>query len=95
MLDFGAAITSGDFQLQIGVRSGESSGAFTALVPPTRIAPTPQAQVSAMAVEAVSVSPNSIDSASISDGSIGAADVDASTIQRRVLNTCAANEAIR
>lgn len=94
-LNFGSAITSGDFQLQIGVRPGASVGAFTALVPPTRIAPTPQAQVAGLAAEAVTVSPNSIGSASISNGSIVAADVDTSVIQRRVASSCAANEAIR
>lgn len=94
-LDFGTAITSGDFQLQIGVRPGASVGAFVALVPPTRIAPTPQAQVAALAVEAITVSPDSITSASISNGSIGAADVDASAIQRRVSPGCTASEAIR
>ncbi|MBK8286418.1 MAG: hypothetical protein IPK97_16970, partial [Ahniella sp.] len=44
-LDFGAIITSGDFQLQIGVRPGASAGAFP-LSPRPKINPTPQAQVS-------------------------------------------------
>ena len=44
-LDFNAPVTSGDFQLQIGVRAGTSTGSFTILSPTTRIAPTPQAQV--------------------------------------------------
>lgn len=94
-LDFGPAISSGDFQLQIGVRPGSSTGAYTQLSPPTRIAPTPQAQVAGIAVEAVTVSPNSIGSASIVDGSITASDINSSQIQRRVANGCASDQAIR
>ena len=41
-LDFGAAITSADFRLQIGVRPGASTGAFTTLSPTTNLRPTPQ-----------------------------------------------------
>ena len=94
-LDFGAAVTSGDFQLQIGIRPGSSTGSYTLLSPATRIAPTPQAQIAGMAVEAVSVSPNSISSTSIADGSVGAVDVDGNQVQRRVVNSCAADQAIR
>ncbi|MEZ5466576.1 MAG: hypothetical protein R3F18_02755 [Lysobacterales bacterium] len=94
-LDFGAAVTSGDFQLQIGIRPGSSTGSYTLLSPATRITPTPQAQIAGMAVEAVSVSPNSIGSTSIADGSVGAVDVDGNQVQRRVVNSCAADQAIR
>lgn len=94
-LDFNAPVTSGDFQLQIGVRAGTSTGSFTILSPTTRIAPTPQAQVAGMAVEAVSVSPASISSTSIADGSIAAVDINSAQIQRRVATGCASNEAIR
>lgn len=94
-LDFGAAVTSGDFQLQIGIRPGSSTGGYTLLSPATRITPTPQAQIAGMAVEAVSVSPNSIGSTSIADGSVGAVDVDGNQVQRRVVNSCAADQAIR
>lgn len=94
-LDFNAPVTSGDFQLQIGVRAGTSAGSFTILSPATRIAPTPQAQVAGMAVEAVSVSPGSISSTGIADGSIAAVDVNSAQIQRRVATGCASNEAIR
>lgn len=94
-LDFNAPVTSGDFQLQIGVRAGTATGSFTILSPTTRIAPTPQAQVAGMAVEAVSVSPASISSTSIADGSIAAVDINSAQIQRRVATGCASNEAIR
>jgi len=93
-LDFGASISSGDFQLQIGVRPGTSSGAFTLLSPPTRITPTPQAQVAGMAVEAVAVVPGSIDSVSVVDGSIAAADIDSAQIQLRVTSACGNGQAI-
>lgn len=94
-LDFGPAITNGDFQLQIGVRPGASPAGYTALNPPTRITPTPQAQVAGLATEAVTVSPGSIDSTAIADGSIGTADIDSAQIQRRVASNCPADQAIR
>jgi hypothetical protein len=93
-LDFGAAITAGDFQLQIGVRPGSASGAYTMLSPPTRIAPTPQAQVAGMAVEAISVAPGSIDSSAIVDAGVRAIDVDSSEVQRRIASGCGADRAI-
>ena len=74
-LDFGAAITSGDFRLQIGVRPGASTGAFTTLSPTTNLRPTPQAQVAGIASEAVSVSPDSITSASIQGGAVTTSDI--------------------
>lgn len=74
-LDFGAAITSADFRLQIGVRPGASTGAYTTLTPTTNIRPTPQAQVAGLASEAVTVSPNAITGASIVDGAVTGADI--------------------
>ena len=49
-IDFGSAITSADFQLQISVRPGASTGVFTSLAPATKITPTPQAQVAGFAI---------------------------------------------
>lgn len=94
LLDFGAAITTGDFQLQISVRPGASTGSYVMLLPPTPIAPTPQAQIAAVAAQAISVSPGSVDSAGIADGSVGALDIDSSQIQRRVGSACASDQAI-
>lgn len=74
-LDFGAAITSADFRLQIGVRPGASTGAFTTLSPTTNLRPTPQAQVAGLASEAVTVSPNAITGASIADGAVTGTDI--------------------
>ena len=79
-LDFGAAITSGDFRLQIGVRPGASAGAFTTLSPTTNIRPTPQAQVAGIAAEAVTVSPNAITSPSVAAGSLDGTDIQDDTI---------------
>lgn len=93
-LDFGAAIASGNYSLQVGVRPGASSGAFTALNPATPIRPTPQAQVAGLATEAVTVSPNAVGSAGIADGSVGGADIDGSQVQRRVAGTCGAGQAM-
>lgn len=94
-LDFGAAIDAGDFELEVAVRPGASSGSFTVLSPTTPIRPTPQAQVAGLAGEAVTVSPDAVGSAGIVDGSIVAADVDSTQIQRRVANACSESEAIR
>ncbi|MBL8246307.1 MAG: hypothetical protein JNL89_19070 [Rhodanobacteraceae bacterium] len=79
-LDFGAAITSGDFRLQIGVRPGASTGAYTTLSPTTNIRPTPQAQVAGIASEAVTVSPDSITSASIQSGAVTTSEIADSTV---------------
>jgi hypothetical protein len=74
-LDFGAAITSADFRLQIGVRPGASTGAFTTLSPTTNLRPAPQAQIAGLATEAVTVSPNAITGASVADGSLSGVDI--------------------
>ncbi len=84
-LDFGAAISSGDFQLQISVRPGASTGAFTSLAPATKITPTPQAQIAGFALEAASVSP----------GAIGAAQINAAQVQSRIAANCPAGQSIR
>ncbi len=84
-LDFGASISSADFQLQIGVRPGASAGAFTTLSPATKIAPTPQAQVAGLAQEAITVSP----------GAIGAAQINQAQVQARVASSCPAGQSIR
>jgi hypothetical protein len=93
-LDFGATIASGDYQLQIGVRPGSLTGAYTALSPPTKLRPAPQAQVAAVASEAVTVTPGSISSGSVIDGSLTASDVDSTSVQRRVSSACVAGTAI-
>lgn len=79
-LDFGAAISSGDFRLQIGVRPGASTGAYTTLSPTTNIRPTPQAQVAGIASEAVTVSPDSISSASIQSGAVTTSEIADNTV---------------
>jgi hypothetical protein len=93
-LDFGSAISSGDYQLQIGVRPGSSTGTHTMLLPPSKINPMPQAQVVGIAVEAVTVSPDSIDSTSVADFSLAAFDVDPTQIQRRVSGGCGPDQLV-
>ena len=84
-IDFGSAITSADFQLQIGVRQGAATGAFTSLSPATKITPTPQAQIAGFALEASTVSP----------GAIGTAQINAAQVQNRVAANCPAGQSIR
>ncbi|GMU42610.1 MAG: hypothetical protein IT479_10105 [Xanthomonadales bacterium] len=79
-LDFGAAITSADFRLQIGVRPGASVGAFTTLSPTTNLRPAPQAQVAGIASEAVTVSPNAVNSASVANESLSGVDIQDGTL---------------
>jgi hypothetical protein len=84
-LDFGPVIAIDDYQLQIGVRPGASSGAFTGLTPATRITPAPQAQIAAVAQVATSVLNNSI----------GSAQIIPSQVQARVASSCPTGQSIR
>ncbi|WP_170113393.1 tail fiber domain-containing protein [Ahniella affigens] len=94
-LDFGPAITMGDYELLVGVRPGNQTGAFAPLNTSTPIRPVPQAQVAEFAGEAASVSPNAVGAVGIIDGSVGAAEINSTEVQRRVAGSCGANEAIR
>ncbi len=84
-LDFGLGIAAGDYQLQIGVRPGVSTGAFTSMSPSTKITPAPQAIFSAVAQTATTVS----------NGAIGAAQIDPSQVQARVASSCPSGQSIR
>jgi hypothetical protein len=84
-LDFGAVISSADYQLVIGVRPGASTGAFTALAPATKLTPAPQAQVAAVAQTATTVS----------NGAVGAAQINPSQVQARVVSSCPSGQSIR
>jgi len=84
-LDFGPVIATDNYQLQIGVRPGASNGAFTGLSPATKINPTPQAQIAAVALVATSVVNNSI----------GSAQIIPSQVQARVASSCPTGQSIR
>lgn len=84
-LDFGPGIAGGDYQLQIGVRPGVSTGAFTSMSPATRITPAPQASIAAVSQIAMTVS----------NGAIGTAQIDATQVQRRVGGSCPSGQSIR
>ena len=84
-LDFGPVIADGDYQLQIGVRPGASSGAFTGLSPATRITPAPQAQIATVALVA----------SSVFNGAIGAAQINPAQVQARVASSCPSGQSIR
>lgn len=84
-LDFGPVIAIGDYQLQIAMRPGASSGAFIDLSPANRITPVPQAQVAEVAQVATSVLNNSI----------GSAQIIPSQVQMRVAASCPTGHSIR
>ena len=105
-LDFGnGAFTGPDRFLVIAVRPGISGGGYTALAPRTKVTAAPYAQLAQDANFAASVANNSIGSAQIADGSIasadiadgtvGSADINSAQVQRRVVSTCLAGQAIR
>jgi hypothetical protein len=86
-LDFGAGIFTGaDRFLEIGVRPGTSTGAYTILSPNTPIHPAPYAQRSTDADSAFSaqiaddVIANAIDSSDIANGSVTASDIADGTV---------------
>lgn len=75
-LDFGnTAFTGPDRFLQVGVRPGTSTGAFTALSPRSKVTPTPYAQVADDALFAASVADNSITSAKVAADALNAGDL--------------------
>lgn len=84
-LDFGPAIAGGDYQLQIGVRPGASSGAYTTLSPATRLLPTPQATFASSSQIA----------ATVVNGAIGSAQINSTEVQARVTSSCPSGQAIR
>lgn len=94
-LDFGSAMTMGDYELLVGVRPGNQTGSFALLNASTPIRPVPQAQVAELAGEAVSVSPNAVSAAGIVDGAVGAAEINSSEVQRRIGAGCGAGEAMQ
>jgi trimeric autotransporter adhesin len=94
-LDFGPAAFDGSRRfLQVAVRRGAETGAFTALLPRSEVTASPYAQVSAAAEFAASVAAGSVGTAQVADGTLGSADLDAS-MQRRVAGACPEGEAIR
>lgn len=95
-LDFGAtAFTGANRRLLVGVRPGPSAAAFTLLLPPTALNPSPYAQVSEAAEIAASIANNTVNSAKIVDGSVAAVDVNSAQVQRRIAAPCAAGNAVR
>lgn len=93
-LDFGPTAFSGpDRFLQIGVRRGNETGAYTPLTPRSAVTPAPYAQTSTTAGFAATVANDSIGTAQVVNGSVGSADIDAS-MQRRVAGTCPSGAAI-
>ncbi|WP_170113298.1 tail fiber domain-containing protein [Ahniella affigens] len=84
-LDFGPAIAGGDYQLQIGVRPGASSGAYTTLSPATKLLPTPQATFASSSQIA----------ATVVNGAIGSAQINSTEVQARVTASCPSGQAIR
>ena len=80
-LDFGGGVFTGpDRLLEIGVRPGASTGAYTILTPNTPLNPAPYAQRSTNAESANDVIDNAIDSVDIADGAVTSSDIAGSAV---------------
>ena len=90
LLDFGPGIFTGEQRwLQLGVRTGDSVGGYTGLLPRQLLTSAPEA------LRARTVAENAISSAEVADGSLGAADIDSTEVQRRLVGSCSASQAIQ
>jgi len=79
-LDFGTAAFNGQARwLEIAVRPGTSSGAYTPLLPRQRVAPAPYA----------------LTASSVPAGSIAATEINSAQVQRRITASCAVGSALR
>jgi len=94
VLDFGpTAFAGADRFLQIAVRRGSETGAFTPLTPRTAITPSPYAQTSTTAGFAATVANDSVGTNQVANGTVGSIDID-NSMQRRVSGTCPGGSAI-
>lgn len=99
-LDFGMSVFGQqDLWLELRVREGAETGAYTTLSPRQKITPAPLA-LHALDVEAgvignAQLAADAVTGAEIDDGSVGADDVDSDQLQLRVDDACAAGSAIR
>jgi hypothetical protein len=86
--------TSDQRFLQIAVRDGASTGAYTVLSPRTNLRETPYATKAVSADLALVAGANAVNSLSVIDGSLSAADVNTTQIQMRVTGTCGAGSSV-
>ncbi|MCB1629681.1 MAG: hypothetical protein KDI51_00715 [Xanthomonadales bacterium] len=78
-LDFGAAFDGSERWLQIGVRRGAETGAYTLLQPRQALTATPYA----------------LHAEAVASGSVGLSQIDSSQVQARIGPACASGQAIR
>lgn len=106
-LDFGDGVYTGDqLWLEIGIRAGGDTGAFTPLAPRQKITAVPYALHSEMvavssigspevldnSITAADLASNSVGGSEIINFSIGSAEINATQVQTRVSGTCVDNE---
>lgn len=99
-IDFGMNVFGQqDLWLEVRVREGSETGAYTPLAPRQKITPAPMAlhalNVEAGVIGSAQLAADSVTSVQIADGSVGAAHVDSSQVQLRVDDSCAVGSAIR
>ena len=92
LVDPGVAVFNGaERWLQIGVRRGSESGAFTTLMPRQRVHATPYAQHAEDADFAALVAPGSVTSLELADGSVSSLELAAEAVGSDQLATGAVN----
>ncbi len=90
VLDFGDAPFSGDrVYLEIAVRQGADTGAYTLLSPRQEITSAPYA------LHAQFVGPNSVGTPELQNNSVGASQIISSQVQERVNGSCPEGQSIR
>lgn len=94
-IDAGDVFTGPDRWLELWVRRGDSEGGYTQLLPRQKLHATPYAQHALDADFAAQVAAGSVATATLADGAVTANKIDATSVQRRIGDTCDTGHAIR
>jgi hypothetical protein len=91
-VDFGVGPFNGNaVWLEIGVRPGGTSGAYTILIPRQALTAAPYAL---MSEQSLSVAPAGVTASMLGANSVGAAAINAAQVQRRVTGACSAGQSV-
>jgi hypothetical protein len=74
--------------LEVRIRDGASTGAYTTLLPRSNVRETPYASKAISADLALVAGPDSVNATSIVNGSVGSAEINSQQVQVRVTGTC-------